>query len=167
MPSQDLEPLKLWAQQLPAPSPEVVHTKMSDVTLLGKSWMYRCNKMMQSVHLTIHAVRFRFPVDALQDLCQLSTGKLTGTPLEFGTRVVDTTDLQHGWTANLGVTHMAARKGLLEALPFGVGVVSGEWWESLSACPIQVYQRGGTQNKSRHPPRLTPPLWQTSERKAQ
>ena len=37
---------------------------------------------------------------------------------------VATTDLQHGSTANLGVTHMAARKGLLEALPFGVG---GEW----------------------------------------
>ena len=118
VPSQDLEPLKLWAQQLPAPSPEVVHIKMSDLTLLGKSWMYLCNKMLRSVHPTIRAVRFRFLVDTVHDLCQLSTGKLTGTPLA--------TDLQHDWTANLGVTHVAARKGLLEALPFGVGVVSGE-----------------------------------------
>ena len=37
VPSTDLEPLKLWAQQLPAPSPEVVHITVSDVTLLGES----------------------------------------------------------------------------------------------------------------------------------
>ena len=98
--------------------------------------MYRCNKMVRLVHPTIRAVRFCFPVDVVHDLCHLSTAKLTGTPLEFGTRVVDTTDLQQGWTANLGVTHVAASKGLLERPPFGVRVVSGEWWKSLSACPI-------------------------------
>ena len=76
-------------------------------------------------------------MDALHNLCQLSTRKLTGTPLELGTRLGDTKDLQHAWTANLGVTHLAARIGLHEALPFEVGVVSGEWRESLSACPIQ------------------------------
>ena len=58
--------------------------------------MYRCNKMLQLVHPTIRAVRFRFLVGAVQDLCWLSTGKLNGTPLEFGTLVVDTRDLQHG-----------------------------------------------------------------------
>ena len=39
-------------------------------------------------------------------------------------------------TVGLQMSHIAPKKGLLEALPFGVGVVSGEWWESLSACPI-------------------------------
>ena len=58
------------------------------------------------------------------------------TPHEFGTRVHDTKDLQHGWTADLGVRQVAPKKELLEALPFGVRVLSGEWWESLSACPI-------------------------------
>ena len=99
MPSTDLEPLKLWAQQLPAPSPEVVHTTVSAMTFLGKSWMHRCNQMLRLVHPAIRAVRFRFPVAAVQDLCQLSSGKLIGTPHEFGTRVHDTKDLQHGWTA--------------------------------------------------------------------
>ena len=69
-------------------------------------------------------------------MCQQSRGKLIGTPHEFGTRVTETKDLQHGWNADLGVSHVAPKKGLLEALPFGVGVVSGEWWESLSVCPI-------------------------------
>ena len=50
VPSTDLEPLKLWAQQLPAPSPEVVHINVSDVTLLGKTWMHRCNQMLRQVH---------------------------------------------------------------------------------------------------------------------
>ena len=133
VPSTDLEPLKLWAQQLPAPSLEVVHITVSDVTLLGKSWMHRCNQML---HLAIRAVRFRFPVADVQDLCQQSSGKPIGTPHKFGTRVHDTKDLQHGWTADLGVSHVAPKKGVFEALPFGIGVVSGEWWESLSACPI-------------------------------
>ena len=136
VPSTDLEPLKLWAQQLPAPSPEVVHINVTDVTLLGKSWMHRCNQMLRQVHPALRAVRFRFPVAAVQDLVQQSSGKLIGTPHEFGTRVHDTKDLQHGWTSDLGVSHVAPKKGLLEPLPFGVGVVSGEWWESLSACPI-------------------------------
>ena len=136
VPSTDLEPLKLWAQQLPAPSPEGVHINVSDVTLFGKSWMHRCNQMLRHVHPALRAVRFRFPVAAVQDLVQQSSGKLIGTPHEFGTRVHDTKDPQHGWTSNLGVSHVAPKKGLLEPLPFGVGVVSGEWWESLSACPI-------------------------------
>ena len=62
--------------------------------------------------------------------------KVDRYPLEFGTRVVDTKDLQNGWTANLVVSHVAARNGFLEALPFGVGVVSGEWSKGISACPI-------------------------------
>ena len=32
----------------------------------------------------------------------------------------------------MGATHHAAKKGLLEALPFIAGVVCGDWWESLS-----------------------------------
>ena len=98
--------------------------------------MHRCNQMWRQVHPALRAVRFRFPVAVVQDLLQQSLEKLIGTPQEFGTRVHDTKDLQHGWTADLGVSHVAPKKGLLEALPFGVGVVSGEWWESLSACPI-------------------------------
>ena len=47
VPLTNLEPLKLWAQQLPAPSPEVMHINVSDVTLLGKSWMHRCNQMLR------------------------------------------------------------------------------------------------------------------------
>ena len=78
--STDVEPLKLWAQQLPAPSPEVVHITVSDVTLLGKSWMHRCNQMLRLVHSAIHAIRFRFPVAAVQDLCQQSSGQLISTP---------------------------------------------------------------------------------------
>ena len=136
VPSTDLEPLKLWAQQLPAPSLEVVHITVSDVPLLGKSWMQRHNQMLRLVHPAIRPVRFRFPVAAFQDLCQQSSRKLIGTPHEFGTWVHETKDLQHGWTADLGVSHVAPNKGLLEALPFGVGVVPGEWWESLSACPF-------------------------------
>ena len=136
VPSTDLEPLKLWAQQLPSPSPEVVHITVSDVTLLKKISMHRHNQMLRQVHPALRAIRFHFPVAAVQDLCQQSLGKLIGTPQEFGTRVHDTKHLQHGWTADLGVSHVAPKKGLLEALPFGVGVVSGEWWESLSACPI-------------------------------
>ena len=98
--------------------------------------MHRCNQMLRQVHLALRAVRFRFPVAAVQDLVQQSSGKLIGTPHEFGTRVHDTKDLQHGWTTDLGVSHVAPKKKLLEALPFGVGVVLGERWESLSACPI-------------------------------
>ena len=135
-PSTELEPSKLWARQLPAPSPEVVHITVSDVTLLGKSRMHRRNQMLRPVHPAIRAVRFRFPVAAVQDLCQQSSGKLISTPHKSGTRVIDTKDLQHGWTTDLGVTHVAPKKGLLEALPFGVGSVSGEWWESLLACPM-------------------------------
>ena len=136
VPSTDLEPLKLWAQQPPAPSLEVVHITVSDVTLLGKSWMQRCNQMLRLVHAAIRNVRFRFAMAAVQDLCQQSSEKLIGTPQEFGTRVIGTKDRQHGWTADLGVRHVAPKRRLLEALPFGVGVVSREWWESLSACPI-------------------------------
>ena len=132
VPSTDEEPLK----RLPAPSPKVIHITVTDVTLLGKSCMHPCNQMLRHVHPALHAVRFRFPVAAVQDLLQQSSGKLIGTPHEFGTRVHDTKDLQHGWTADLGVSHVAPKKGLLEALPFRVGVVSGEWCESLSACPI-------------------------------
>ena len=129
VPSTDLEPLKLWAQQLPALSPKVVHITVSDVTLLGQSRMHRCNQMLRLVHPAIRTVRFRFAVAAVQDLCQQSAGKLIGTPHEFGTRVHDTKDLQHSSNADLGVSHIAFKKGLLEALPFGVGVVLGEWWE--------------------------------------
>ena len=136
MPSTDPEPLKLWAEQLPAPSPKVVHITVYNVTLLGKSWMHRRNQMLRLVHPAIRAVRFCFLVAAVQDLCQQSSRKLIRTPHEFGTRVIDTKDLQHGWTADLGVSNVAPKKGLLEALPFRVGMVSGEWWESLSACPI-------------------------------
>ena len=39
-------------------------------------------------------------------------------------------------TADLSVSHAAPKKGLLEALPFGLGVVSGERSKNLSACPI-------------------------------
>ena len=74
MPSTDLEPLKLWAQQLPAPSPEVVHITVSDATLLGKSWMHRGNQMLRQVHPAFRAVRFGFPVAAVQDLLQQSSG---------------------------------------------------------------------------------------------
>ena len=157
VPSTDLEPLKLWAQQLPTPSPKVVHITVSDVTLLGKSWMHRCNQMLRLVHPAIRAVHFRFPVAAVQHLCQQSLGELIGTPHEFGTRVIDTKDLQHGWTADLGVSHVAPKKGLLEALPFGVGVVSGEWWESLSACPIIPEWCHVV------PHYTTPPLYRTKE----
>ena len=132
VPSRNVEPLKWWAQQLPAPS----HITASDETLLGKRRMHRCNQMLRPVHPAIGVVRFRFPVGAVQDLCEQSSGKPIGTPHEFGTRVIDTKDLQHGWIADLGVSCVAPKKGLLDALPFGVGVVSGEWWESLSACPI-------------------------------
>ena len=140
MPSTELEPLKLWAQQLTAPSPEVVHFTVSDATLLGKSWMHG-HQILRHAHLALRVVRFRFPLVAVQDLCQQFSGKLIGTPHEFGTRVFgtrvhDTKDLQHGWTADLGVSHVAPKKGLLKAPPFGFGVVLGEWWESLSACPI-------------------------------
>ena len=38
----------------------------------------------------------RFPVAMVQDLCKQSSGKLIGTPYEFGTRVIDTKDMQHG-----------------------------------------------------------------------
>ena len=152
-----MEPSKLWAQQLPAPSPEVVHITVSAVTLLGKSWMPRCNQMLRLSHPGIRTVRFRFHVVAVQDLCQLSSGKLIGTPLDFGTRVIDTKDLQHGWTADLDVSHVAPKKGLLEALPFGVGVVSGEWWESLSACPIIPEWCHVV------PDYITPPLYMTKE----
>ena len=55
VPSQDLEPLKLWAHQLPAPSPEVVHIKMSDVTLRGKSWLYRVTGLSGSNMLPLTA----------------------------------------------------------------------------------------------------------------
>ena len=125
VPSTDLATLKLWASQLPAPSPEVVHITVSDVALLGKSWMHRCNQMLGLVHPAIRALRLRFLVAADQNLCQQSSRKQIGTPNEFGTRVIDTKDLQHGWTAHLGVRHVAPKKGLLEVLPFGVGMVSG------------------------------------------
>ena len=131
-----VEPLKLWAQQLPAPSSEVVHITVSDVTLLGKGLMHRCNQMLRLVHPAILAVRFRCPVVAVQALCRQSSRKLVRIPHESGTQVIDTKDLQHIWTADLGVSHVAPRKRLLEPLPFGVRVVSGKWWESLSACPI-------------------------------
>ena len=88
VPSQDLEPLKLWAQQLPVLSLEEVHIKMSDVTLVRKSWMYHCDKMLRCVHPTMRAVPFLFPADIVQQLCQLSTRKLSATPLEFDTWVV-------------------------------------------------------------------------------
>ena len=96
VPLTDLEPLKLWAQQFLAPSPKVVHITVSDVTRLGKSWMHRCNQILCLVHPAIRAVRFRFRVAALQELCQQSSGKVIGTPHEFGTRVHRTKDLQHG-----------------------------------------------------------------------
>ena len=82
VPSTDLEPLKLWVHQLSAPFPEVVHITVSDVTLLGKSWMHRCIQMLRLVHPAIRAIRFRFPVAAVQDLCQQSSRKLSGTPHE-------------------------------------------------------------------------------------
>ena len=96
VPSTNLEPMKLWAQQLPAPYPEVVHITVSDVTFLGKSWMHRRNQMLRTVHPAIRALHFRFLVALVQNLCQQSSGKLIGTPHEFGTRAHDTKYLQHG-----------------------------------------------------------------------
>ena len=55
--------------------------------------VHRCDPMLRLVHLAIRAVRFRFLVAAVQDLCQQSSGKLIGTPHEFGTRIIDTKDL--------------------------------------------------------------------------
>ena len=61
------------------------------------------------MHPSIRVTRFRFPVAAVQDYCQQSSGKLIGIRHEFGTRVIDTKDLQHGWTADLGVSHVAPK----------------------------------------------------------
>ena len=80
VPSTDIEPLKLWAQQLPAPSPEVVHITVSHVNLLGKIWMHWRNQMLRQVYPALRAVRFCFRVAAVQDLVQQSSGKLIGTP---------------------------------------------------------------------------------------
>ena len=44
-------------------------------TLLRKSWIHRCNQMLRLVHPPIRAVRFRFLVAAVQDLCQQSSRK--------------------------------------------------------------------------------------------
>ena len=119
--------------------------------------MHQCNQMLRQVHPALRTVRFHFPVAAVQDLCPQSSGKLIGTPHEFGTRVHDTKDLEHGWTADLGVSHVAPKKGLLEALLLGVGVVLGEWWESLLACPIIPEWCHVV------PDHTTPPLYRTKE----
>ena len=50
----------MWAEQLLTPSPETVHIKLCDVTLLGENWMHQCNQILQVVHPTIRAVRFRY-----------------------------------------------------------------------------------------------------------
>ena len=49
--------------------PDVVHINFVDATLLGKGWMYHVNNKLHSVHPSLRAIRFRFPLDDVHDLC--------------------------------------------------------------------------------------------------
>ena len=115
---------------------DVVHINVVDVTLLGKGWMYRVNNKLRSVHPSLQAIRFRFPVDAVHDLCQQATARLDTSTRQFGLEIVDTSDLQYGYTADVGVTEVPLKKGILPHLPYTVGVVNGDLWETLRVCPI-------------------------------
>ena len=82
VPTEDLQPLAMWARQLPSP-PDVVHINVVDVTLLGKGWMHRVNNKLRPVHPSLRAIGFRFPVDAVHDLCKQATGNLDTSPGQF------------------------------------------------------------------------------------
>ena len=135
VPAEDVQPLAMWAQQLPPP-PDVVHINVDHATPLGKGWMYRVNNKLRSVHPCLRAIRFCFPVDAVHDFCQLATGKLDTSRRLFGLEIVDTSDLQYGYTADVGVTEVPLNNGTLPHLPYTMGVVNGECWETLRVCPI-------------------------------
>ena len=140
VPSTDLDPLKLWAQQLPAPSPEVVRITVSDVTLLGKSRMHQSNQMLHHGASSYSCRTLPLPCGCCATFVSAVLKKADRYPPTSSghglltPKICSTAGLQI-LSAN-GVSQVAPKKGLLEALPFGVAVVSGEWWESLSACPI-------------------------------
>ena len=92
VPTEDLQPLATWAQQLASP-PDVIHINVVDATLLGKGWMYRVNDKLRSVHPSLRAIGFRFPVEDMYDLCQQATGKLDTSPRQFDLEIVDTSDM--------------------------------------------------------------------------
>ena len=116
--------------------PHGVHINVVDVALLGKGWMQRVNNTLRLVHPSPWTICFGFPVDDVQDLCQQATEKLDISPSKFGLEIVDTGDLQYGYPGDVGVTQVPLKKGIPPHLPYTMGVVNGDWWETLCVCPI-------------------------------
>ena len=98
--------------------------------------MYRVNNKLCSVHPSLRAIRLCFPVDAVDNLCQKGTRKLDTSPRQFGLEIVDTSDLQHGYIADVGVTQVRLKQGILLHLPCTLGVVNGDLWKTFRVCPI-------------------------------
>ena len=44
--------------------------------------------------------------------------------------------MQYGYTVDGGVTTVTLKKGILPHLPYTVGVVNGDCWDTLIVCPI-------------------------------
>ena len=124
-----------WAWGLPSPL-DVVHIKVVDATFLGKGWMHGVNKKLRLEHPSLQAIGFCFPVDAVHALCYQATGKLDTSPRQFGLLIFDTSDLPYGSTADVGVTGVPLKKRIPAHLPYTVGVVNGDWWETLPVYPI-------------------------------
>ena len=55
--------------------------------------MYRVNNKLRSLHPNLQAIRFRFPVDAVHDVCRQATGKLDTSARQFGLEIADTSDI--------------------------------------------------------------------------
>ena len=69
------------------PPLDVVHINVVDATIPGKGCMCRVYNKLRSVHPRLRAIRHRFPVDAVHDLCQQAIRKLDTSPRQFGLEI--------------------------------------------------------------------------------
>ena len=111
---------------------------MSDKTLTGKSSTQEGNRLLRLVHPTLRAIRFCLPEDMLGDLLHQASMKLDQEARQLALDLIDTTDLQYGYAADLRVDEVHRKKGVLQPLPYAEGVVDGNWWDALGMCAITV-----------------------------
>ena len=138
--------------------PHVINIRVSNKTLMGKNWMQEANWLLRLVHWILRAIRFRFPEDVVDNLLQQASGKLDREARQLALDLIDTSDLQYGYTADLGVDEVHSKKGVLQPVSYAAGVVDGDWWEALGMCTI-------TPEWCLHVPHYTCPALFTSSEK--
>ena len=134
--ASNLSPLKRWAEDLSPHSPELIHIRVSDKTLMGKKWMAHANQVLRLAKRNLLAIRFRFLEEVVVDLPRQAAGKVVGGARELAVDLIDTGDSEYGYTADLGLDEVNRKKEVLQLLPYTVNAVDGDRREALGTCNI-------------------------------